>query len=165
MQLKRDFIFLVLSLPSALAILNGQNESLRRGNHGFVVSIQDNQRRHFCGGALYGDRFVLTAATCVYNKEPTHLLVFGNSINLDKRGKFLSIDRIISKTATGKNEVNNNIALLRLSERYNPTEFFCPIDIPKFEEQADAEDEQGFFYGWGQTSVTDGSLNEMRSTD
>jgi len=50
------------SPPPSSRIVNG--DLVEPGEFPYVVSLQLNDE-HICGGLIYNDRFVLTAATCV----------------------------------------------------------------------------------------------------
>lgn len=47
----------------------------------YLVSISDNDE-HICGGFIYNDRWVATAASCLYGKDKATLLVKVGSISL-----------------------------------------------------------------------------------
>lgn len=44
-------------------IVNGAEAA--RGEFPWLVSISENDR-HICGGFIYNDRFIVTAASCVF---------------------------------------------------------------------------------------------------
>ncbi|XP_032788232.2 complement factor D [Daphnia magna] len=53
-------------------IVNGAEAA--RGEFPWLVSISENDR-HICGGFIYNDRFIVTAASCVFEKAITSLKV------------------------------------------------------------------------------------------
>lgn len=120
-----------------------------------MVSIQDNQKTHFCGGVLIPKKFVLTAASCVKGKQPQDLRVVGGLTNLrEKRNEIeLEIDKIFSKNPTGRNEVHDNIAMLVLIQEYDASLYLNPIRIECDGNTAN-EEGSGYIYGWGQKNVS-----------
>ena len=83
-----------------------------------VSWIADPYRAHFCGGSVYSANWIVTAAHCMENTPPkdvivtagTHLL--GNGTGGSRR----NVKRIIVKSNFDSQTMNNDVALIELSE-------------------------------------------------
>lgn len=54
------------------------------GVYGFIVSVQIGNQ-HECGGAIYGKRFVITAATCVRDISNEDISIFAGETRLNEK--------------------------------------------------------------------------------
>lgn len=143
--------------PFVSCIIGGEETDRFR----FTVSLRNKQNIHICGGALFTYRhvsiFVLTAASCVKNRQPQDLVVVGGITNLDDHnGKEFKIDKIISKNATGENEVRDNIALLRLTEAVLQSSVMYSITLAEDDEDeyVAKQGKECVVVGWGQKDVS-----------
>lgn len=154
--MKITLLCLVSSVPFILCIMGGFDEGRERLS---VVSIrnQDYIDEHICCGVIIAPKFVLTAATCVKDKDPRDLrIVAGISKLNDSDSEELEIKKIISKVPTGLNDVRNNIALLRLYHEVTESKIIYRVDLPAFEKDKDREGRSCDTLGWGQKDVSAG---------
>lgn len=80
--------------------------------------------RQFCGATLISSRYVLTAAHCMAEQDPTNmrLLIASASLsNKDEKGKLLEVERLIIHPQYIKPERGYDIALIELKERLELT--------------------------------------------
>ncbi|RWS28341.1 trypsin-1-like protein [Leptotrombidium deliense] len=85
---------------------------------------------HLCSGALILDRWIVTTASCVKNYGMRKLVVVlgsNNALELQTDAIELKVDKKIINEGYSKETLENNIALLRLSEK--PEKSFPEIDF------------------------------------
>lgn len=143
------------------------------------VLLIDERRRGrdalFCGGVLLNRRYVLTAAHCVRNHDSRWITVrlgeHNTETRIDQQGEFTndppvdirSEQLIIHKNFT-TNRLENDIALLRLVQSVNFTDFIKPICLP-LEQNLRNLNSNGVdfeFVGWGRTSENSSLSNVKR---
>ena len=88
-----------------------------QGQQRWITSIQSNQQ-HFCGGAVVGNRWVLTAAHCMVGEsadDPSlSVWVGGNNLNLPGQGFRRDVVKIVTHSQYNDTTLVNDIALLKL---------------------------------------------------
>lgn len=161
--MKRILVIFALFVLPVMAIVGGKPQK-RDGNADYHVAIILARVNNFgCSGALYEDYFVLTAASCVKNLKPEDLLVLANTTTLDLNldGKYAAVykvDLIIAKDVSGKDDVRNNLALLRLTTFIRPSKHMMPVRLTDpWGRDDDKKQETGAycqFTGWGQNEVS-----------
>ncbi|XP_037041928.1 chymotrypsin-2-like [Bradysia coprophila] len=107
-------------LPYALCVIGGKDVQKNTDESNFVVSLRHyDGYRHFCGGSLIDWKFVLTAASCVKDKNLNDFFGHVGSIKLDnsQEGVMMNFDKVFFKDPTGQKLVRNNIALLHLKDK------------------------------------------------
>ena len=83
------------------------------GQAPWQVSLRGSS--HFCGGAIYNSRTVITAAHCVDGRTPSQLSIRYNSLNHGFGGTIISVSSIVVHPSYSSATINNDIAVVRLS--------------------------------------------------
>ncbi|XP_001237553.4 transmembrane protease serine 9 [Anopheles gambiae] len=120
------------------------------GRYPWMVALYYNNR-FICGGSLINDRYVLTAAHCVFGSDRSRFSV-----------KFLMHDRTVPKEDSFERKVSyimtnwflnvlvfitNDVALLKLSEPVPLGETIIPVCLPP--EGNTYAGQEGIVTGWG----------------
>uniref|UniRef100_A0A1Y9H266 trypsin n=1 Tax=Anopheles dirus TaxID=7168 RepID=A0A1Y9H266_9DIPT len=93
----------------------------KEGAAPYIVSLQ-NYGRHFCGGSIVGDRWILTAAHCVDGKKSNEVMIQAGTNRLDDSRLPYPVDLIVSHNLYNRSLKINDIALIRSS---------VPLDFSK----------------------------------
>ncbi|XP_018800587.1 PREDICTED: serine protease SP24D-like [Bactrocera latifrons] len=112
------------------------------GQFPYQVSVRINNQ-HICGGALITQKFVVTAAHCVYNIDNAVLGVQAGTVNRIDGGEFRAVSTVITHPQYG---FDNDIALLELKTPYNYSDVIKPVAITTWDVPAG---ESVIISGWG----------------
>ncbi|KAI4459638.1 polyserase-related [Holotrichia oblita] len=113
----------------------------------FVVSLNLNGE-HFCGGAIIGNEYVLTAAHCLEDISPNSLTVFAGS-----KYRTLPRQRVLLNSTKMHERYNNrttenDIAILKLKNKLEFGRRVLPIALPAQNEEVTANI-SAVTLGWG----------------
>jgi secreted trypsin-like serine protease len=133
-----------------------------------VSWIADPGQGHFCGGAIYNAKWIVTAAHCVIDNQPRDIHVVAGTNKLTAASPRLNVRRIIVHRAYNKpKEHDNDVALLELlgplvfNDRTKPIELLWPADESRL---ADAG-RQLTVTGWGATQEGGSPVRDLRFVD
>ncbi|XP_030382632.1 trypsin beta-like [Scaptodrosophila lebanonensis] len=117
----------------------------------WIAAILNERGKQNCGGAIYDDRVIVTAAHCLEGLVPQDLRVRIGSSNKTDGGILLNVDRfIIHKDYDKKSNFSVDIGVLLLSSSINLKDNanVKPIELAK---TAPDVGTQAFLSGWGRT--------------
>lgn len=127
------------------------------GSRPYQVSLQSNGG-HFCGGALIGSRWVLTAAHCTSSYGGIQVKVGTNS--LYSGGQTISVNKVIVHPGYDAGTMENDIALLRLAS--DAAYETLPIPTPDILAAVGQPGDVATVSGWGLTSEYGYSSSVLR---
>ncbi|TRY68083.1 hypothetical protein DNTS_034802, partial [Danionella cerebrum] len=130
----------------------------RLGQIPWQVSLH-YQNQHLCGGAVISERWILTAAHCVYGfDQPVLWSVYAGVVNQPLSGSgSLSVEKIIYHANYRPKSLSYDIALMKLSLPLSFNDKVLPICLPSYDEIF-KDGQMCLVSGWGAT-VNDGEAS------
>jgi len=126
------------------------------GEFPYIVSLS-RSGSHFCGGALLNAYTVVTAAHCSTGVSASSVRVRAGSLQWASGGTQVAVRQILIHPSYSSSNINNDIALWRLSTPINAGGNIGYVSLP-----ASGSDPAGgsssTVAGWGYTSETGGGL-------
>ncbi|XP_067905950.1 chymotrypsin-like protease CTRL-1 [Heterodontus francisci] len=125
----------VSGVPSAIPlnnyvsrIVNGQ--FAQPGSWPWQVSLQDYNGRHFCGGSLVNENWVITAAHCNFNPG-YHQVVLGefDMYSSAEQVQIISVSQAITHPYWNPQIMNNDCTLLRLATPAILNGYISPVRL------------------------------------
>ncbi|XP_031847213.1 chymotrypsin-2 [Nomia melanderi] len=119
------------------------------GKFPYQVSLQSNGR-HFCGGSIINQRYILTAAHCVEGTSPSAVTVVAGSNKLSVKGVSYGVEKITVHPRYSSILIVNDIAVLRVNRNIAFTNLVKPVKLASSET---AEGSSVVLSGWGTTKA------------
>ncbi|KAH8271878.1 hypothetical protein KR044_008670, partial [Drosophila immigrans] len=114
---------------------------------------------HFCGGAIYSSNIIVTAAHCIYDKDPSSISVRVGTDAHNLGGETVGVSAKVVHANFSKVTYVNDVALLLLSSSLELNDNIRPIRLAKSEPKAG---DSVLVSGWGQTE-TEYTSSDLKS--
>ena len=153
--------------PKRLRIFGGNPSA--PGSWPWQVMLENKGHLH-CGGTLIGERWVVTAAHCVYDRKnelfPEITVRLGvhdrSRKNNDANVQTLVSEKIFPSPKYSRTTYDSDIALIKLRQKVNITDYVRPACLPNNQQrQMVKPGEKGILLGWGMTE-SQGSTPQLR---
>lgn len=128
------------------------------GQYPYQASLR-YRNRHFCGGSVLNERWILTAAHCLSSFNDTAITVVLGTNTLDKGGDDYQSEKIIGHPRYSSILIRNDIGLIKLNKNIVFGDKVKPIQLPS--ENFNKIDYPAVLSGWGTTSYPGQVPNEL----
>lgn len=133
-------------------IVGGENATA--GQFPYQVSLRTYfDRRHFCGGSIISDRFILTAAHCTLgvNGEPEYVFAVVGALYRTRDGVEIQLEKISAHAEWSNVRFINDIAVIKTAKKIVFSDTIKPIALPT---QSIEANKQVILSGFGRTAVS-----------
>jgi secreted trypsin-like serine protease len=130
-----------------------------------VSWIADPLAAHFCGGTIYSDRWIVTAAHCVIGNDPKDIIVSAGTHSVGIGGVRRNVNRIVVKANYDAHKNDNDIALLELFDPLPLGPNIAALAVLAPSEEAQVLSGSGLplaVSGWGATVVGGKPVRDLR---
>lgn len=140
---------LIINFDNSIAlIVGGTNAGI--GQFPYQVSLRSASNVHFCGGSIYNNRWVISAAHCTIGKTPAATRVVVGTIHIATGGTTHTTSLIVNHPLYNAGTVANDISLVQTASTITFSSLVAPIALNTADIGADL---WCAATGWGQTSV------------
>ncbi|KAH8271876.1 hypothetical protein KR044_008672 [Drosophila immigrans] len=160
-------VFILLSAATLLSAVDANKKDFQRikriGGDGRIIGGVDTSIKtipwqaslqrygaHFCGGAIYSSNIIVTAAHCIYDKDPSSISVRVGTDAHNLGGETVGVLAKAVHANYSDVTVVNDVALLLLSSSLELGDNIRPIRLAKSEPRAG---DSVLVSGWGRTET------------
>lgn len=138
-------------------IVGGQETTIENFPH--QISLQYVLMGHMCGGSIYKENVVITAAHCVDGAPTSLLRIVAGTTSKSSGGVSLSVDKVYKHENYNSKTVENDIAIIITKGSFTFSEKIQPIGLPAANDEARAGS-KAIVSGWG--SLKEGGLSPSK---
>jgi trypsin len=132
-------------------ILGGSDANPEDAPYQVSLRFDDDPNAHKCGASIISDRWILCAAHCTFNREPSNFVAVVGSLFVSPTGRSYLISQKIDHSDFNPKTFENDIAVLQTAEDIEFGAFVQPVPLTETEINGD---ELATLTGWGVTSVS-----------
>ncbi|CAH0629123.1 unnamed protein product [Chrysodeixis includens] len=136
-------------------IVGGEEANIE--DHPYQVSFIVNNS-YFCGGFVVSENYILTAAHCAQNVDPSTVVLRAGS-SWRKNGTIIPIAEVIPHPQYDSPRFDKDVAVMRTAEPIEFTETIQPIALPK-KGSSMKDNSIVMVSGWGRTEQGASSIPE-----
>ncbi|XP_051164043.1 chymotrypsin-1-like isoform X2 [Leptopilina boulardi] len=131
----------------------------KEGQFPYQVSLRRNNK-HFCGGSIVNDNWILTAAHCLTGFNDSNIDVVVGTNTLDEGGAFYKSKKIIPHPNYSSLLIRHDIGLIQLEKpiEFNDKIKSIPLPVDDFSKFGNS----AVLSGWGTTSYPGKPPNELQ---
>jgi secreted trypsin-like serine protease len=118
--------------------------------------------RHFCGGSIYSDRWIVTAAHCLKGQNPKDVTVTAGTDKLGEGGVKRTVKCFIPHPNHNPDTKDNDIALIGLSETLPFNDKIEPIALMTPEADRGVFSGDAVVTGWGSIREGGSTVPDLR---
>ncbi|KFB50042.1 AGAP011918-PA-like protein [Anopheles sinensis] len=130
-------------------IIGGLNAVM--GQFPYQVSLRTLADFHFCGGAIIGDRWILTAAHCGIGRKPTEMVAVVGALSKSHGGNSYEIREIIVHPNFNEWTQESDLAIVRTRTAMSFNSVVFPVRMAR---TYTPEGRAVLASGWGLSSLT-----------
>jgi secreted trypsin-like serine protease len=129
-----------------------------------VSWIADPYYAHFCGGSVYSDKWIVTAAHCANGLKPSQVVITAGTSRLVASATRRNVKRIIVHKNYNSSITNNDIALIELLDPLPLDDQIKTVALltPTAESTILASNASFVVTGWGATTEGGSKVRDLR---
>ncbi|XP_076645366.1 chymotrypsin-1-like [Halictus rubicundus] len=129
------------------------------GQYPYQASLR-YRGRHFCGGSVLNERWILTAAHCLSGFNDNGITVVLGTNKLDDGGDMYQSEKIVVHPKYSSALIRNDIGVIKVSKKIVFGDKVMPVELPN--ENFSKIDYPATLSGWGTTSYPGEAPNELQ---
>ncbi|CAL8132658.1 unnamed protein product [Orchesella dallaii] len=159
---------LILHFAPSEAIIGGEDVERNEFPWHVLLEMEGESGKVYCSGSLIELDLVLTTATCVMNSSNINVIAGSPYFSFsqpDENRQTLNSEEIILHESFNASGNQNDIAIIRLSQKFTKTDSVSTINLPPVDYDPELSG-NGTIAGWGRKNVTIDKISEylLKST-